>query len=229
MTKMVKLFSLCIVLMFSPVSAEAETKEERDRLFIEQIYRLTVTKVDPVFHCFSLSNKLICNIPKKHWETDALPEVGDEIFLRPFPRIQGHRISHVETGELHIEIKDPQTKLFTKQPITVWISGESEYQLCYVRSKWKVTEPASGWLHPAVYTEFIRLSDGSSWARKLEKATVFEPGDRILVCKINEKEYLLIDLDVMSSMGTNVSQGKKLIQLGLEVVVPSYAVKATKE
>ena len=32
-------------------------------------YRLHVTKVDPEFHCFELSNNLVFVIPQKNWET----------------------------------------------------------------------------------------------------------------------------------------------------------------
>lgn len=228
MTKALKLFSLLFLFLVSTVSADTEAEE--DMLFVNQRYRLTVTKVDPEFHCFSLTNKLVCNIPKKNWETDALPEVVDEIFIMPFPRVHDHRSSHVETGELLVGIRDPQTKLLAKKPITVWISDESEYQLWFVRSEWHVTEPASGWLSPAVYTEFMVLSDGYRWVRKQEKATVFEPGDRIIVGKVSEEKYLLIDLDTISPITTNgVGKGKKLIQLAHEKVDPLYTQKVTKE
>jgi hypothetical protein len=51
----------------------AEIKEDK--------YRLYVTMVDPEFHCFALSNHMICEIPKRHWEKEALPEVGTEVYF----------------------------------------------------------------------------------------------------------------------------------------------------
>ena len=69
MTKTLKHFSLLFVFIFSMVSAEIK----------EDQYRLYVTMVDPEFHCFALSNHMICYIPKENWETRTLPEVGTEI------------------------------------------------------------------------------------------------------------------------------------------------------
>ena len=75
MNKTLKQFSLLLVFVFSAVFADSKADLEN--------YRLFVTEVDPEFHCFRLSNKLVFNIPKKDWETETLPEVGTEVQIWP--------------------------------------------------------------------------------------------------------------------------------------------------
>ncbi len=156
MIKTLKLFSLMLVLIFSMVSADPETGEDKFRSHIHEKYRLTVTDVDPELHCFKLSNKLVCNILKKNWETDALPEVGDMVLLNPVMRLHSHRSTHIEQGELKVDIREPDGRLPSKGKVDVWISGESEYQVFFVDNPLIRTD--SGWfsnVHEGVYSQTV--------------------------------------------------------------------------
>jgi hypothetical protein len=223
MNKTLKLFSLLFVLIFSMVSADPETVEDKFRSFIFEKYRLTVTDVDPELHCFKLSNKLVCNVPKKDWGTDVLPEVGDRVVLAPIVRLHSHRSTHIEQGELRADIRGPDGRA-SKMKVDVWISGEAEYQLYFVSNDLVHTD--SGWFSD-VYEDVVLLSDRSGWIRKSKEMNVFAPGDRIIVSKCSESEYVLINLD--QSFREVTSNGKTFGMLVFEVVEPFNPSKITKE
>ncbi len=226
MSKILKLFSLVFVLIFSIVSADPETGEDKFRSVIFEKYMLTVTEVDPELHCFRLPNRLVCNIPIKDWKTAILPEVGDRVCLIPIGRLHSHRSTHIEQGELRADIKGPDG--LSKGEVTVWISDESEYQLYFVGVELVCTQPNSGWVFPnSVYEEIILLSDGSRWTRKREQESVFTRGDRIIVSHLKENEYLLIDLDNNFSF-KEIRAGKNLVVLSNEAVEPFNKLKITK-
>jgi hypothetical protein len=178
MIKTLKQFSLLFVFIFSMISAESK----------EDQYRLYVTMVDPEFHCFALSNNMVFNIPKKNWETTALPEVGTEVYITPWLRIIQERPSCNE-GDFVVRYSQDSMK----EPITVWMTKDSEqYGLSCISSEFVCTQPA-GWLTPGVYQNVLTLSDGSKWT--LDAKVGFTPGDRILMSKIKEEEYRIIDID----------------------------------
>ncbi len=224
MITFLKRFSLLFLFFSSAVFADAEMDEEKFRLAVLERYRLSVTEVDPEMHCFRLSNKLVCNIPKKDWGTDAFPAVGDKVALFPIVRLQSHRSSHIEQGELFVDIRGPDGKLPSKGNVNVWISDESEYQLYFFGSEAVYSE--WGWWKD-IYKEVIVLSDGSGWLRAGMNESKFSPGDRIIVSKLNNKEYILIDLD--QNINTTVSAGKTFGMLAFEKVEPFNRLKTTKE
>jgi hypothetical protein len=224
MNKTLKLFSLLFMLIFSMVSADTETEEDKFRSWVFEKYRLTVTEVDPELHCFKLSNKLVYNIPKKNWETDALPEVGDRVVLTPIIRLHSHRSTHIEQGELCADIRGPDGKWPSKRKVNVWVSGESEYQLYFVDVDLVRTD--SGWISD-VYEDVVLLSDRLGWIRKSKEPIVFAPGDRIIVSKNSKNEYILIDLD--QNFRFETSNGKTFGMLAYEVVEPFIPAKITKE
>jgi hypothetical protein len=227
MNKTLKLFSLLFMLIFSIVSADSETDEDKFRSEISEKYRLAVTEVDPELHCFRLSNRLVCNIPKKDWKAAILPEVGDRVGLIPFGRLNSHRSTHIDQGELRVDIRGPDG-LLSKGEVNIWFSGEAEYQLYFVGVDVVCTQPESGWFFSnSVYKEIILLSDGSRWTRKREQESMFTRGDRIIVSPLRENEYLLIDLD--QSFGFEASSGKNLVVLSNEVVEPFDSLQVTKE
>ena len=223
MIKTLKLFSLMLVLIFSRVSADPKAGEDKFRSKIFEKYVLTVTDVDPELHCFRLSNKLVCNILKKNWETDALPEVGDIVCLNSILRLHGHRSSHIEQGELRVDIRWPDGRLPSKGEVDVWISGESEYQVFFVDCI--LVCIYSGWFSDANYGIFI-LSDTSGWAKTSKEPHVFSPGDRIIVGVNSQNEYILIDLD---KSFFHINAGKTFGKLAFEKVVPLNPSKITKE
>ena len=223
MIKTLKLFSLMLVLIFSMVSADPKAEEDEFRSIIFEKYVLTVTEVDPELHCFRLSNKLVCNILKKNWETDALPEVGDIVCLNPTVRLHSHRVSHIEQGELSVDIREPDGRVPSKGNVDVWISGESEHQLFFVNERLVCT--GSGWFSD-VREEVLVLSDRSGWTRKSKERQTFRPGDRIIVGINSQNEYILIDLDQNSF---KISGGKAFGMLACEIVEPFNPSKITKE
>src|SRR5579863_8923319 len=133
MTKILKLFSLLFVLIFSMASAE----------FKEDQYRLYVTMVDPEFHCFSLSNKMVFHIPEKNWETALLPEVGTEIFIEGETRKVSNYLSS-EDDKFGIGFSNhPENKLWWElefMPVRM-SKGSEEYCLTYVSSEPICTAP----------------------------------------------------------------------------------------
>ncbi len=223
MIKTLKLFSLMLVLIFSMVSADPETGEDKFLSSIHEKYVLTVTEVDPELHCFKLSNKLVCNILKKNWATDALPEVGDIVCLNPIMRLHSHRSTHIEQGELSVDIRGPDGRLPSKGKVDVWISGESDYQVFFV--DYSLVCIYSGWLSNDHEQVFL-LSDRSGWARTSKETHVFASGDRIIVCKNSQNQYMLIDLDKSHFL---ISGGKPFGMLAHEKVVPYNPSKITKE
>jgi hypothetical protein len=223
MSKTLKLFSLLSVLIFSMVSADTDTELDKFRSSISDKYQLTITEVDPELHCFRLSNKLVCNVPKKNWETEALPEVGDKVLLTPIIRLHS-RSTHTEQGELSVEIIGSDGEMPPKGKVNVWISGESEYQLYFVGSDRVCTE--SGWLSSTTKDVLI-LSDASIWSMKSGKKNDFTPGDRIIVSKCSENEYILVDLD--QSFRLKGSNMQAFGMLAHEIVEPFNSSKITKE
>ncbi len=219
MIKTLKLFSLMLVLIFSMVSADPKAEEDKFLSNTRKKYLLAVTEVDPELHCFRLSNKLVCNILKKNWETDALPEVGDLVVLIPIMRFHSHRSTHIEQGELSVDIRGPDGQLPSKGKVDVWISDESEYRLFFV-----CTDSVG---FSDVREEVLILSDKSGWVRKSKEKQVFAPGDRIIVSKNSEKEYVLIDLD--HSFHFQINAGKTFGMLACEKVEPFNPSKITKE
>jgi hypothetical protein len=174
MIKTLKHFSLLFVFIFSMVSAEIK----EDRLY--------VTMVDPEFHCFALSNNMVCNIPQKNWETETLPEVGTEIYFYPF------RLSNSENeDEIFVGYsQDPLEKIFN-----VWITPESkQYGVSCISSESICTAPA-GYIFSGQYRDVLLLSDGSQWIKEKEGKTGFGPKSRLVVSKQKDGDYLIIDLD----------------------------------
>ncbi|HEY5235199.1 MAG TPA: hypothetical protein VIJ14_03375, partial [Rhabdochlamydiaceae bacterium] len=96
---------LSLMFMFLLSTVFAETKPDLDK------YRVYVTEIDPEFHCFALSNHMVFNIPKKNWETDPLPEVGTEVYLKPTIRMLEGRASYKGEGDFVVKFsQDPMKK-----------------------------------------------------------------------------------------------------------------------
>jgi len=89
MTTSFKLFLMLFLLIFTGVFTETQIDLDK--------YRLYVTEVDPEFHCFTLSNQMVCYVAQNNWETDLLPEVGAEIRLAPKKR--NPAMTLIEEGE----------------------------------------------------------------------------------------------------------------------------------
>lgn len=177
MIKMMKLFSLLFVCMFSIVSADIK----------EDQYRLTVTEVDLDFHCFRLSNHMVFNIPKRMWEKVTVPEVGAEVYV-----MDGFRC-----------IPDKHECVFAfgysqagaEKRCYACITPESKkYGLSCVSSKTICTAPA-GYIFSAEYRAVLLLSDGSQWIKEEDTKTVFDSESRLIVSKQNDGSYSIIDLD----------------------------------
>jgi hypothetical protein len=181
MTKTLKYFSLLFVFIFSLVSAEIK----------EDQYRLNVTMVDPELHCFALSNNMICNTLKKNWETETLPEVGTEVYIKATARIISDSKNEGEVDVVYSQ--DP-----AKRPFGVWITPESKQNgLSFAASESVCTAPA-GWIFSEEYRDVILLSDGSQWIKESAGKTVFGPGSRVVVSKQKDGGYSIIDLDASS-------------------------------
>ena len=182
MTKTLKHFSLLFVFIFSMVSAEIK----------EDQYRLYVTMVDPEFHCFALSNNMICEIPKRHWEKEALPEVGTEVYFYSDIRLITNSEDEYDEFAMGYS-QDPSKKLFN-----VRITPESKhYGLSFVTSACIITAPA-GWIRSEQYRDVVQLSDGSQWVKVDDGKTVFGPESRLLVSKQKDGGFSIIDLDVIT-------------------------------
>jgi|GEM_PF-789879 len=217
MGKMLKFFSLFFMVVFAPLLAldmplaVSETVEDVIQLKCKEKYRLTVTEIDPEHQCFKLSNNLICNIPKKNWERDSLPAVGDEITLVPISRIHSRELTHIEQGELRVHNRSSNGR----QDIDVWISSESEYPLFISRHESVCI--AQGWFSNTD-EEVFTLTDGSSWIKNSKVRSVFSEGDRIIVCCYKGNKYLLINLD--KSFQSNIREKKQFRQLAYQIVEP---------
>lgn len=182
MTKILKLFSLLLMAVFSAVFADSTVDLEK--------YRLTVTEIDPEFHCFRLSNHMIFNIPKKNWEKVELLEVGTEVYLKPIGRKVTSRLS-CEEGNLCVCFsKNPKKKC-----MLVWMPKESEeHCLTYVSSELICTAP-SGWFSSQEYRYVMTLSDQSKWVMKRDGESNFRLGERVIVSRGKEDEFYLINID----------------------------------
>jgi len=170
------------MLVFSSVFADQKVDLEK--------YRLYVTKVDPEFLCFELSNNLVFNIPKKNWENNTLPEVGTQVHIFPIYRLVRGRSLSIEDGEFAVVYsEDPEKKSI------VWMPKESEqYCLSYVSSEPLCTQPG-GWIYTAEYKEVVLLSDGSKWVMVEDALSKFKPGDRVIVSRSKEDNYVIVNID----------------------------------
>jgi hypothetical protein len=178
MTKMLKHFSLLFVLMFSVVSAEIK----------EDPYRLYVTEVDSEFHCFALSNHMVFNIPERNWKADAFPEVGTEVYS-----IDGGRCIPDPKHECVFVFEYSQDS--TKKRCYAWITPESkQYGLSCILSKTICTAPA-GYIFSPEYRDVLQLSDGSQWIKENSTKTRFGPESRVVVSKLMDGSYSIVDLD----------------------------------
>ncbi len=178
MIKTLKHFFLLFVFVFS--MASAETNEDK--------YRLYVTMVDPELHCFALSNNMICNTLKKNWETETLPEVGTEVYIKATAKI-------ISDSKNEGEVDVGYSQDSAKKPFSVWITPESKQNgLLFVASESVCTEPA-GWIFSAQYRDALLLSDGSQWIKENDGKTVFGPESRVVVSKQKDGGYSIIDLD----------------------------------
>lgn len=224
MTKMMKLFSLCAMFLFSSVFAL------QDQVDLEK-YRLYVTKVDPEFHCFALSNSWVFSIPQQNWETDQLPEVGTEIFILPKLRHPDNRLSLSEEGEFYAEY----TKESKTHQIAVWMTEQSQQEfVTYVSSETVCTRP--GWIYGCWIDEnVIELSDGSKWILKKkcncskETRFGFNPGDRLIVTKRDGNFCMITDIDRSFFYGHNKPTGKAKAIYKWEAVKPYTPETTTKE
>jgi len=213
MGKTLKFFSLLFTVVFAVLTAESATDENQFLSKVKEKYRLTVTEVDPEHHCFKLSNKLICNLTKGRLKTDALPVVGDAVLLWSITRSYDRRLSHIEQGELAVFIKGGEGELPTKSIINVWISCEDEYPVFLYDS-----DPDQ---------ERFILSDASEWIRKSKEPTVFAPKDRIIISRLNDAEFLLINMDKNTLV--NLHGGKTGIKLAYEIVEPFNLTRGAKK
>jgi hypothetical protein len=206
--------------MFLLSTVFAETKTDLDK------YRLFVAKVDPEFHCFALSNNMVFNIPKKNWKTESLPEVGTEVYLKPTIRMLEGRSSYKEEGDFVVKFsQDPM-----KKPVTAWMTKDSEqYCLSFVSSESVCTQSAI-WITRGVYQNVLVLSDGSKWLMPKDDEVEFTPGDRIMVSKIQEDDYMIIDIDrSMFFCGEETASGKTFMWYKLERTKPYVPVEFAKE
>jgi len=231
MSKTAKFFSLLLIVVFAALSADPGATEDQFLAEKQERYRLTVTEVDPEHHCFKLSNKLICNLLPKNWETDPLPAVGDEVFLKTIAAVYNRRWTIPEQGEVAVLMGGSDT-VTAKQKIDVWISGESEYSLFFlgIVTSSDLIKQTSGLTKETSDSnkEILTLTDGSRWIKKHEKSlNNLSEGDRVIVSRFRGDEYRLISLD--SSLSTQLKDGKTARVLAWLAVEPWDIEKATKE
>jgi len=220
MNKTLKLFSLLFMFVFSALSADPEMEKDKFRSAVFEKYQLTVTEVDPEFHCFALSNNMVFNIPKRNWEKETLPEVGTEIHFKPDFRL----ISHEKEDEIVIEYSQgPSKKMFS-----VWITPESKQNgLSCISSECILTAPA-GWIFSEEYRDVLLLSDGSRWIKEKDGKTVFGPETRLIVSKQKDGGFSIIDLDASIYGCKCRTSGRSLTWHRFERVKP-YVPEITKE
>jgi hypothetical protein len=147
-----RLLSFLFVLVFSSIFADVDLEN----------YRLYVTRVDPEFHCFELSNNLILNTVE--WEWEKLPDEGTEIYLKPTVRSSQSQEERIRDGEFYTFYYQDDREVNVN---AVWISTQLE-----------CTQPA-GWFFSAVYENVIELSDGSKWICK--NVPKFDKGDHVVL------------------------------------------------
>ncbi|HEX2579690.1 MAG TPA: hypothetical protein VHK67_04735 [Rhabdochlamydiaceae bacterium] len=217
MGKTVKFFSLLLMVVIAALSADPGKVADNFLSTIKERYRLTVTEVDPEHHCFKLSNKLICNLLQKNWETDPLPAIGDEVFLRSITNVYNRQWTRVEQGEVAVVIGS------SGREVHVWISGESEYALFFLGTTSTCTGTSSD-----TNKEVFVLTDGSKWINKRPNMlNDLSEGDRVIVSRYSGNEYRLISLD--SSTSFRLKNGKTGGMLAWQAVEPCDVEKATKE
>ncbi len=223
MIKMVKLFSLCVMFLFSSVFAVGEAS-----LVGLEKYRLYVTKVDPEFHCFALSNNLVCQTLKKNWETETLPEVGAQVYITNCVSMIDNRVSDKDVAEFEIGYtENPEKKL-----IGVRIFQDSkQYGLSIISTESVCTAP-DGWIFSAEYKDVILLSDGSQWMKEKAGKTVFCSESRVVVSRQKEGGYSILDLD-QSSYSCKCNRknrpGKMIVGHRSERVNPYFPEMANKK
>jgi hypothetical protein len=192
MTKIARLFSLLVILFFSSTFAISDNFIP-NKIDLEK-YRLYVTKVDPEFHCISLSNNLVLNIIQK---SDELPDIGAEVFINSNMRYPDTQFK--EVGELHVFYN----KGFRLVCLSAWIAHESELNLltcAYGESVCKNSGIIFGcWENRHI----LKLSDGSIWIISdesenfQEKQSFFKPGDRLIISILNldTNIFRLVNID----------------------------------
>ena len=191
MTKILQLFSLLFIFLFSAAFADTDLAKF-------DAYRLTVTQVDPEFHSFALSNGMVLTTLKAGWRFEILPEAGTEIYLRPKIRWSRGEEEKSENGEFWIFY----TQIGRKRGLLGWMSAEPyQKMLTYVSTALECTQPA-GWIFSAKSENVIELSDGSKWISK--KIPKFDPGDHLVVSHdIETDQWFLIDITQESFVETN--------------------------
>jgi hypothetical protein len=215
MNKTLKLISLAFMFVFSTVFTEPKAEQDPHRLY--------VTKVDPEFHCFVLSNNMMFYSIKNEWKTENLPDVGTEVKLLPAERHPEKKNAIMEEGEFKAiyAIGDRKRSLF------IWMPPESEqYCFSYVASKQLSVKPA-GWFSARVNQEIIELSDGSKWLVEPKETELgFSPGDHVIVAGVDEARHMLINVNRM--FYSHINQTDKTLGWYRYAVVKPY-VEATKE
>ena len=202
MFKTLKNFSFAVLFAFSIVSAEPNQNLDQHRPYI--------AAVDPETYSFALSNNLVFQMKKKDWDIE--PEVGIEVRFAPVMRGGESGFSDQKADDLLCLFA------FNCRLKTVWLSEESKkYCLSYVASEPICTEPA-GWISSAAYRDVIELSDGSKWIAVMEGPFSFKKGDRIILSKVDQITWGIIDIDqTIEQTGTD---GKKYMHLLSVVVIP---------
>lgn len=193
MSKILKLFSGVFLFIVTSLSAEPNLGLDP--------YTLYVTEVDPETHRLVLSNKIVFQIAQQSW-ADRLPEVGAEIRLLPSYR-DVERFTEEEEGEFRlIYFFHPENKR-----LNVWMpAGSRQNCVSYVTTEPVCLQPA-GWFSSAIYKDAIVLSDGSQWMAESEDQNHFVKGDPIVISKINDFQWIIINLNQISWV--NGSDGRR--------------------
>ena len=204
MIKTLKLFSFAFLFVFASLFGQAHQNLDP--------YVLTVVDVDLESHRFVLSNKMVFQIAKNSWTADQLPEIGMEVCFAPLIR-DVETFSIEEAGELDVYFLDK------KKVIKAWMPEESKaYCLSYAGTESKCVQPA-GWFSSAVYKDAIVLSDGSTWMTEKEGQLPFIEGDRVMLTKINDVQWGLMNFDQILLLRD--SNGKRYERI-IAIVVKPY-------
>ncbi len=218
MTKALNLFFL--LLIFSVSTAFSEFKFDPEK------YRLFVTKVDPEFHCFELSNNMVFYSASKCWKCEKLPEVGSEVTLIPTTRNAEDKLSHQEEGEFFavFHIADQ------KRHLLVWTLPESEkHCLSFIGTKSVCTQP-EGWFSSAVYENVMALSDGSQWTVEKDQHLGFTSLDHVIVSKFAKDKWCISDINRTIYIDPNQISSKAKAHYKYAIVKPYIPIEqVTKE
>lgn len=210
MTNTFKWFSLLLLLILKTIIGQP--KSDLDK------YRVYVTDIDPAFHCFALSNQMVCYVARNHWMTDPLPEVGAEIRLAPKKR--NPALTMMEQGEFLAFF----SLGILKKLIPVWMTQESyQYFLTYVSTE-KIYPKPVGWCSAPI--NVIELSDGSKWITENKSKLGLVGGDHVLINRIDDHQCWLIDID-----RTTIEGGSKNAKFVSDngVVVKPYVLEENSE